>query len=371
VSAADARADARETRDGSARGATRLAAVREALAEAGAEALLATHPASVRYLSNFSSPEDGSVLVTADAAWLVTDDRYVVQAEQESWLPFHIARDWNAWAAETLGSLRTAVEAEHITLAKHDALRAALGRDLISTTGLIAAVRAVKDEAEIALVREAARIADLAYATILEGGVLRAGVREIDVALALERAMRDAGAEATAFEIIVASGPRSAMPHGVASTRVIEVGDLVTMDFGARIDGYHSDMTRAVAVGEISPRLRELFDAVLEAEETAVAAIRPGLPGRDADATARSVLERAGLAEYFVHSLGHGVGLNIHEGPRLSAKSSDVLVPSMLVTVEPGVYLPGVGGVRIEDLVLVTQDSHEVLSGSPKAFRQV
>ena len=351
-------------------GAARLRALRAALAESGADAFLATHPASVRYLSNFSSPADGTVLVTADDAILVTDGRYTVQAEQESFLRYHITREWIPWVAEAAPRARLAVEADHVTLAQYEALRAALGADPVSTTGLVAGARAVKDAAEIELLREAARITDEAYEGVI-GSVLGAGIREIDVALALERAMREAGAEGVSFEIIVASGPRSAMPHGVASTRIIESGDLVTMDLGARVAGYHADMTRAVAVGPISERLRELFDAVLAAQEAAVQAIRPGLTGVAADAVARDLLESAGLGEYFAHSLGHGVGLEIHEGPRLSTKSSDVLAPNMLVTVEPGVYEPGVGGVRIEDLVLVTDEGHEVLSRSPKAFRQV
>jgi Xaa-Pro aminopeptidase len=368
--AVDASADeGRPVVAGQERSAARVRALREALAETGADAFLATHPASVRYLSGFSSPDDGRVLVTDDEAWLVTDGRYTVQAEQESWLPFHVTREWIEWVAESAQGARIAVEADHLTLAQHDALCAA-GAQTVSTSALVARARAVKDAEEQALIREAARITDAAYAAVTDS-VLRPGVRELDVALALERAMREAGAEGIAFEIIVASGPRSAMPHGVASTRVIESGDLVTMDFGARVSGYHADMTRAVAVGPISDRLRELFDAVLAAQEAAVAAIRPGLSGIAADAIARDRLEAAGLASYFAHSLGHGVGLEIHEGPRLSAKSQDVLAPNMTVTVEPGVYVPGVGGVRIEDLVLVTDDAHEVLSSSPKGFREV
>jgi Xaa-Pro aminopeptidase len=356
---------------GGERGASRLASLRAAVAQAGADAFLATRPASVRYLSNFSSPEDGRVLVASEAAWLVTDGRYAVQAEQESWLGVHLTREWIDWVAETLpADARLAVEADHLTMAQHETLRTALGRDPAATVGLVARSRAVKDTEELTLVRRAARITDDAFALVVERD-LRAGVREIDVAMALERAMRDAGADAAGFEIIVASGPRSAMPHGVASTRVIEAGDLVTMDFGARVAGYHADMTRAVAVGPVSQRLRELFDAVLAAEETAVAAIRPGLSGVEADSLARARLEAAGLEGYFAHSLGHGVGLEIHEAPRLAARSEDVLAPGMVVTVEPGVYLPGVGGVRIEDLVLVTDDGHEVLSRSPRGFRQV
>jgi Xaa-Pro aminopeptidase len=345
----------------------RLASLRAALAALGADALLVTTPANVRYLSNFSTPKDGRVLVTPDQAFLVTDDRYAVQAEEESWLAVDLTRDWLPWVAERVEGRNLAVEAEHLTLAQFETLRDALGTPPVASRGLLARNRLVKDEGELASLREAARITDLAYAQILDG-VLRAGVRELDVALALETAMRQAGAEAASFEIIVASGPRSAMPHGVASSRVIEAGDLVTLDFGARVDGYHADMTRAVAIGGISPRLRELFDAVLAAQEASVAAIRPGLPCAEADAIARRSLASAGLYTYFAHSLGHGVGLDIHEGPSLSPRSETVLEPGMLVTIEPGVYVPGFGGVRIEDLLVVTEEGAEVLSRSPKGY---
>lgn len=352
------------------RARVRLDAVRGALQAVGADALLVTQSANVRYLSNFSSPDDGRVLVTHDGAWLVTDSRYTVQAEEESALDVEITREWIEWVAARAADARIAVEAENCTLARYERLRELTGRDPVATTALVERVRTVKDADEIALLREAARITDHAFARVLDG-TLRAGVREIDVALELEREMRAAGADGIAFEFIVASGPRSAMPHGVASTRVIASGDLVTLDFGARVAGYHADMTRAVAVGPIAPRLRELFDATLAAQEAAVAAIRPGITGREADAVARDLLAERGLADAFAHSLGHGVGLEIHEGPRLSGRSDDVLEPGMTVTVEPGVYLPDVGGVRIEDLVLVTADGHDVLSKAPKGYREV
>jgi Xaa-Pro aminopeptidase len=228
----------------------------------------------------------------------------------------------------------------------------------------------VKAAAEIERLREAARLTDAAFAHVLDGP-LRAGAREVDVALELERFVRQNGGEGMAFEVIVAGGIRSAMPHGVASDRAIERGDLVTLDFGAKLDGYHADMTRSVAIGPVAQPLRGWFDAVLEAQVAAVAAIRPGLAGVDADKLARDRLATAGLAERFVHSLGHGVGLQIHEGPSLSSRSTDVLAAGMVVTVEPGVYEPGVGGLRIEDLVLVTDEGHEVLSHSPKGYLEL
>jgi Xaa-Pro aminopeptidase len=348
-----------------------LEAVRERVAAAGADALLVTAPASVRYLSGFTTPEDARVVVTPDTALLVTDDRYTLQAAEESWLDLAEPTDaWPVQAAKLAAGRRLAVEAEHLTMAQQRTLEEALQAPVVATEGLLRPLRVVKREFELAWLREAARITDAAI-TYVTREVLRPGVREVDVALELERAMRAGGAEAVGFDIIVASGPRSAMPHGVASDRRIEAGDLVTIDLGARVDGYHADMTRAFAVGGTRARERGWYDAVLEALEAALAAIRPGLSGPDAYAVARDVLRGAGLDEAFVHSLGHGTGLEIHEAPRLSAKSTDVLQPGMVVTVEPGVYLPGEGGVRIEDLVLVTEDGHEVLSRTPKTYTQV
>jgi Xaa-Pro aminopeptidase len=183
--------------------------------------------------------------------------------------------------------------------------------------------------------------------------------------------MRRHGAQGSSFSVIVASGQRSAMPHGVASEKLIEAGELVTLDFGALVNGYHADMTRAIAVGEISSELRRMFDAVLEAERAAVAALAPGVHGKDVDALARRVLAGYGLEQYFTHSLGHGVGTQIHEDPRLSRLSADVLEPGMVVTVEPGVYIDGVGGVSIEDLCLITESGYERLSQSSTDFVQV
>ncbi|MDF1524062.1 MAG: M24 family metallopeptidase, partial [Trueperaceae bacterium] len=215
--------------------------------------------------------------------------------------------------------------------------------------------------------REAARLTDAAFDHVLNG-VLRVGTREVDVAIELDRFVRQNGGDGLAFEAIVAGGPRSAMPHGVASPRTLERGDLVTLDFGAKVDGYHADMTRTVALGPVAEPLRSWFDAVLDAQVAAVAAIRPGLSGVDADAVARSRLAAAGLAERFTHSLGHGTGLDIHEGPALSLRSKDVLAAGMIATIEPGVYDAAVGGLRIEDLLLVTEQGHEVLSRSPKGY---
>ena len=348
-----------------------LDAVRQRLGEIGADALLVTAPPNVRYLSGFSSPTDARVLVTEDEAYLLTDDRYTVQAAEESWLSAQvIAREWLPRVAELVTGQTLAFEAEHLTVAQRGTLEKHLGRAATTSEGLMRPLRMRKRSFEIAWLREAARITDVALSRVV-AEVLRPGVRELDVAQELERAMRAEGADGTSFEIIVASGPRSAMPHGVASRRQIENGDLVTIDVGARLAGYHADMTRAFGVGAVPQPLTSWYHEVLGAQQAALAAIEPGATGVALDAIARDHLGRAGLGERFTHSLGHGTGLEVHEGPSLSRRSNDTLESGMVVTVEPGVYVPGEGGVRIEDLVLVTDSGHEVLSLSPKDYLEI
>lgn len=343
--------------------------LRERIAQAGADAFLVTHPANVRYLSGFKTPEDARVVVTPDEAVLITDGRYIAQADKESRLQVEItpsAQSWLQYAGARLKGRAIAIEAEHMNVDAFRTLTDHLGKEPVATKGILTEFRLRKTPEEIALLREAARITDAAFEHILN--IMTAGRQEVEVALELEAFMRSAGAEAKSFEIIVASGVRSAMPHGVASSKVIEQGDLVTLDFGARVDGYHADMTRAVAIGQVSDELRGMFDAVLEAQVTSLEALAPGKDGKVIDAIARDVLGRHGLEEYFSHSLGHGVGLEIHEGPRLSRAVSQALEPGMTVTVEPGVYVPGRGGVRIEDLAVITEDGYERLSKSSKEF---
>ncbi|SMB92537.1 M24 family metallopeptidase [Deinococcus hopiensis] len=344
---------------------SRLEQTRAALGAAGVDALWISHPANVRYISGFSSGSDGKALVTAGEAVLYTDARYTVQAAAESALPQFIARPPGTYedAASRVKGLRVGFEAEHLTVAGLEALRRHWDAELVPTRGVMEGLRLIKSAEEVALIREAQAIADRVFAEVRP--MIRAGVRELDVALELEMGLRRAGAE-VGFDVIVAGGPRGAMPHGVASERVLEDGELVTVDFGARWRGYHSDMTRTVAVGTPSEEMRRVYRAVLEAEQAAVAAVRPGMKSGDLDAVARGILEEHGLGEAFAHSLGHGVGLDIHEGPGLRMGTDTPLEPGMVITVEPGAYLPGVGGVRIEDLVLVTDMGYEVLSLTPK-----
>ncbi|MDZ7801523.1 MAG: Xaa-Pro peptidase family protein [Trueperaceae bacterium] len=345
----------------------RLSRVRAAMEERSLAAMLVTGPANVRWLSGFTSPADARVLITRTDVWLLTDGRYVAQAEQESRLPAIIERDWMGVVAERVRSGPLGVEAEHLTLAAAARLAGRVGEEPVRTEGLVTELRLVKDDAEVDAIRRAAALTDRAYQHVLT--VVRPGLREVDVALEIERFVRSEGGDGMAFDVIVASGARSAMPHGLASHKDIRAGELITIDMGARLDGYCADMTRTFGVGEVSDAHQALFDHVLEAQALALDAVRPGVSGQELDGIAREVLRRHGLGDAFVHGLGHGVGLDVHEGPSLGPNGEDVLAPGMVITVEPGAYRPGDAGVRVEDLVVVTDDGHEVLSRSPKGWR--
>lgn len=337
------------------------------LEDAGLDALMVTQPENVRYLSGFTSPKDGWVVVYREGMVLVTDPRYTVQAEQESRIPHRIVpREKAAEVTAELLKGRVGFEANHLAFGRLEALREQVPAEWVPTQDLVEKLRLTKTPEELKHIRAAAKLADEGFGHILP--FLRPGSSELDIALELEFYLRKRGSEGIAFEIIVASGERSAMPHGAASAKKLLPGELVTLDFGAVVEGYRSDMTRTVALGEVSRELRAIYDAVLEAQQRALEAVRPGKLGKEVDGVARQVLAERGYGEYFAHGLGHGVGLAIHEGPSLGRLSEHVLEPGMVVTVEPGVYVPGVGGCRIEDLVLVTPTGYEVLSHSSKAF---
>ncbi|CAM3158592.1 Xaa-Pro peptidase family protein [Deinococcus saxicola] len=345
---------------------SQLQQLRDAVREAGVTGLWVSHPANVRALTGFTSPEDGKVLVTADGATLYTDARYTVQAREESGLPQFIARPPETYkhAAEGVRGQRVGFEADSLTVAGLEDLKEHWpDAELVPLRGMIQGLRQIKTADEIGAMRAAQDLADQVFAEVRP--LIVAGSRELDIALEIETRLRKAGAE-SAFGVIVASGPRGAMPHGHASARVIQDGELVTVDMGAYLNGYNSDMTRTVAVGQPSDEMKRVYNAVLEAEEAAIRAVRPGVRAADLDKIARDILTGHGLGEAFVHSLGHGVGLEVHEGPSLRGTSEDVLAAGMVITIEPGAYLPDVGGVRIEDLLLVTEDGYEVLSHSPK-----
>lgn len=339
----------------------------------GLDALWVTSPENVRYLSGFSSPKDGTVLLHRDGLLLYTDSRYIDQAKEECSIPQHIARDAEvlAHARPLLEGKVVGFEADALTVKKLQALDALQASQLVPTVGLLEGTRAIKTPEEVEKIRKAQHIADEGLKHVLP--MLKPGIREIDVALELELFMRKNGAEDRSFDIIVAGGHRSAMPHGTASERPLEDGDLVTIDWGATFQGYHSDCTRAFPVGEVSTQLKELYRHTRTALNLALEAVRPGVMTCDLDHIARGYLDNVGLGQHFLHSLGHGVGLAVHELPRMfkfRPEMSQYNVPlqaGMIITIEPGLYISGVGGVRLEELVLVTESGAEVLSRAPFA----
>ncbi|MCG0239061.1 MAG: Xaa-Pro peptidase family protein [Firmicutes bacterium] len=350
----------------------RLQRLRATLAEKGLDGLLVQKPENRRYLSGFTGSA-GVLLVTARGAHLLTDFRYTEQAAAQA-PDFQIHRTGDGGYVETLvpllqqeGVRRLGFESDYVTVDAHAAYQKALGDagvELVPAAGLVERLRQIKDPEEVAAIRRAAAIADAAFQHIL--GYIRPGVTEREVALELEFFMKRQGASALAFDTIVASGPRSSLPHGVASDRVIGRGEFVTLDFGCVYQGYCSDMTRTVMVGEPDEKQREIYEIVLTAQRLGVEAARPGITGRELDAVCRDYIAQRGYGEYFGHGTGHGVGLYIHEEPRVSQRGETVLEPGHVVTIEPGIYLPGWGGVRIEDLVVITETGAEVLSQSPK-----
>jgi Xaa-Pro aminopeptidase len=345
--------------------------LRQKIAEAKADALLVTRPANVRYLSGFKSPEDGQVLITEDKAILITDGRYIQQAKEESRLETQITSPQETWmdkVAETAKPYTLAIESDHLTIDQWTQLKEKTGRETISTKALVNELRLIKSPQELALIKEAANLTDQAFQYIIN--FITPGLTEIEVALELERYIRKHGAE-NAFDIIVASGVRGSMPHGTASAKPIQEGELVTFDFGAKIEGYHSDMTRTIGIGQVSDEDQQMYAAVLEAQEIALAALAPEKDGKNIDALVRETLKKHQLDTYFTHGLGHGVGLDIHEGPRMSPRVSEILKTGMTVTVEPGVYIPGKSGVRIEDLTVITPTGYERLSHSTKVFLSI
>jgi Xaa-Pro aminopeptidase len=334
------------------------------------DALLVTNLVNVRYLTGYTGT-NGVVLVGVhDLRTFVTDFRYVSQAEQqvhgfERRVGEQDLLD-EAVAALPAGDLRLGIEDQHMSVRTFDRLREALPAsvELVPAGGGVERLRARKDADEVARIRAAAELADAALERTLADGL--AGRSERAVALALEQEMRRLGAERPSFDTIVAHGAHGALPHAVPREVEIAAGSLVTIDWGTQLDGYCSDCTRTFAVGDPGERAREVYELVKRAQQAGLDAVRAGVSGRDADAAARAPIEQAGHGEHFGHGLGHGVGLEIHEAPRLSRTSDATLAAGHVVSVEPGVYVPGELGVRIEDLVLVTAEGCERLNTLPK-----
>lgn len=347
----------------------RIEGLRKLLVSQGLGTILITTQENRQYLSGFTGTT--AVLVIGPTrAMILTDFRYLEQAAAQcpGFQVVKVEKTLIQTVAEVTAGLQVdelACEEEHITYHMYRQLQDALGScRLVPVGGLVEKVRMVKDQTEIASIRQAVAIADRAWAELQQK--IRPGVSEQEISLELEFMMRRQGASKLAFDSIVASGWRSAMPHGVASERKLQVGDLLTMDFGAVYQGYHSDITRTVVLGQPSDKQQEIYQIVLAAQLAGVAAVKPGVKASSADRAARDVIESYGYGANFGHGTGHGLGLEIHEQPRLSTRDDTILEPGMVVTVEPGIYLPGWGGVRIEDSVLVTEQGCEVLTQAPK-----
>jgi Xaa-Pro aminopeptidase len=357
-------------------GTDRADKVADALTELEADLLLVTDLVNVRWLTGFTGSSAAAVVGREGTRRFVTDFRYLTQSAEQldpAW-EREIAIDLLAGVVKGLpgsGEVRLAFEDAHMSVKDHGKLTSMLraGIELLAAGTTIEALRAIKDPDELEAIRAAARLADDALTDVLERGLV--GRTERDVALDLEYAMRRLGAEGVSFPPIVASGDHGALPHATPRDVPIPARTMCVIDWGAQLDGYASDCTRTFATGEVDPRDGEVYALVLRAQEAALEAVRPGPTGREVDAVARAIIDAAGHAEHFGHGLGHGVGLAVHEGPRLSKQGETALEAGMVVTVEPGVYVPGAVGVRIEDLVIVTDEGAEVVSSLPKELQVI
>ncbi|MCH1626613.1 M24 family metallopeptidase [Ferdinandcohnia quinoae] len=347
---------------------SKLAKLRESFSGLGIDGLLVTNGYNRRYITNFTGTA-GVALISEKNAVFLTDFRYVEQAGEQV-KDFEIVQHIGsiieevARQAEKMGIKKLGFEQEDLSFSTFSAYDKEVEAELIPVSGAIEKLRLIKSESEIKILKEAAEIADAAFSHILK--VIRSGITELEVSNELEFFMRKQGAASSSFDIIVASGYRSALPHGVASEKIIEKGDFVTLDYGAYYKGYCSDITRTVAVGNPSDELKKIYNIVLEAQLRGMTGIKPGMTGREADALTRDYITEHGYGEYFGHSTGHGLGMEVHEQPSLSSKSDTILEPGMIVTVEPGIYIAGVGGVRIEDDTVITNDGNKSLTYSSK-----
>lgn len=337
------------------------------------DAMLVTNLIHVRYLSGFSGSNGGLLLRKDLSALMATDGRYTTQiAEEVPDIEAIIKRAVGpTLLGEVEGPTRVGYEADYVSVSELRKLEEAAPEDvtLVPVSGVIEKVRLVKDSTELHRLEEIALLADKALAELLEAGELAAGRTERQVAADLEYRMRMAGSERVSFDTIVASGPNSAKPHHGADDRAIEEGDLVTIDFGAHLRGFNSDCTRTFGIGKLGDFEREIYDLVLRAQEAGVKAAVPGAKLVDIDAACRDIIEEAGYGEYFVHSTGHGVGLEVHEGPSAAKTGKGELEPGMTLTIEPGVYVPGKGGVRIEDTLIITQGAPKIITPMSKELR--
>lgn len=351
----------------------KLTKLRDALEANNLDAILITSPINRRYVTGFTGTA-GVAIISKNDARFITDFRYTSQATAQA-KEFKVIQHKQVIELEIKDQLkaldvkRLGFEKDTITFSQYEKYKAIFETELVPVSGIVEALRSIKTAEELAIMKKAAKIADDAFEHVL--GYIKPGAKEIDISNELEFYMRKLGATSSSFDTIVASGERSALPHGVASDKEIQSGELVTLDFGALYQGYCSDITRTVAVGEINEQLRTIYDTVLEAQLRGVDGIKPGITGKEADAITRDYITEKGYGDYFGHSTGHGVGLEVHETPSLASRSEQKLEPGMVVTIEPGIYVPGVGGCRIEDDLVVTNSGNERLTFAKKELIQL
>lgn len=343
---------------------SRLEKTRSLLKSSELDALIVSNPYNRRYLSGFDGSA-GLLVIGAEEAMLLTDFRYLDQAKaQTAECTVHLWQDdlyrFLAAILEEAGWKRVGFEAKHVSYAACEEMKEKLAAELVPIEESAERQRMVKNAAELAILRRGAIILDQAFEYICS--IIEPGACEKEIARELEIYLLRQGSEERSFRFIVASGVRGAMPHGIASEKIVQKGDLVTLDFGAYFEAYATDMTRTVVCGEPDERQLEIYDIVKKAQQEAFMALRPGKLGQEVDGIARKIIAEAGYGDYYGHGLGHGVGLETHEQPVLNHRSKTVLQPGMVVTLEPGIYIPGWGGVRIEDMVLVTTGEAERLT---------
>lgn len=351
----------------------RIEKIREELGNNNLDGIIINHPSNRFYLSGFTGSA-GTVMVTAKKAMLITDFRYTEQAQNQA--PHLEIIEHDLKKTDTLNQLisgeglnKIGFEADFETFATvEQQLKGKIDNvEWVPTQNLVEKFRIYKNAAELSFLQEAIDLADQALEHIC--GFIKPGMAEREVALELEFFLRKKGAKGSSFDIIVASGPRGSLPHGIASDKIIKEGELVVIDMGARLNGYASDVTRTFAIGSAGEKERKIYETVLEAQLAAIEGIKPGLSGQAADKLSRDVISAEGYGDNFGHGLGHGIGIDVHESPRLSPVSENNLEPGMVFTVEPGIYLPGWGGVRIEDIVVMEENGVRSLTGAPKEFK--
>ncbi len=347
----------------------RISALCAVLQKLRLDAFISTHLPTVRYLCGFSG-SNSLLIVQRDAVIFLTDFRYKEQIQTEVTADKKIIGRGNLIEFASKKNIfisleKIGYEQDHCTITSFTSCQKFIGaKKLSAAENIVENLRAIKEEEEISLIHAAAEISDKVFQKLL--GIIKPGISENDISAEISYLHKKFGAEGDAFETIAASGERGALPHGRATNKKIKSGEFVTLDFGCVYQGYHSDMTRTVAVGKISSEMKKVYSIVLEAQEKACNDIAIGMKAKNLDATARNVIAKKGFKNYFGHSLGHGVGLEIHEAPKISAASTDVINAGQVITIEPGIYLPRRFGIRIEDCVVIRNGGGEILSSSPK-----